>query len=57
LLRPLVASLIETLLLLDVLQDLEIHAWDGRVMCNVAKNRDGVFEERGEGEFSEPSVA
>jgi hypothetical protein len=50
-------ALFETLLSLDVLENLKIHAQNGRVLRHVADDGDGTFEKGGEVGLGEPGVA
>lgn len=47
----------ETVLPLDVLENLKIHAQNGRVLRHVADDGDGTFEKGGEVGLGEPGVA
>ena len=54
---PVLSASLETLLSLDVLEDLEIHTQDGRVLRYVADDGDGTFEEGGKVGLGKPGIA
>jgi len=50
-------ALFETLLPLDVLENLKIHTQNGRVLRHVADDGDGTFEEGGKVGLGKPGIA